>query len=65
MKTARFVRGVIAFAGDLGHVSAQVAFAVEPTPAPAVVDVALGDGGVLHGQVVDLQGRAWRASPSP
>jgi hypothetical protein len=31
----------------------QVAFAVEPVP--AVVDVAMSDGEVLHGQVVDLQ----------
>jgi len=32
------------------------AFAVEPAPAPAVVDVALSDGGMLHGQVLNLQG---------
>jgi hypothetical protein len=28
----------------------------EPAPAPAVSDIALADGGVLHGQVIDLQG---------
>ena len=54
MKTARFVRGVAISLAALGMCLPQVAFAAAPTP--AVVDVALSDGGVLHGQVVNLQG---------
>lgn len=34
----------------------QIAFAVEPVAQPAVADVALADGGTLHGQVLDSQG---------
>jgi hypothetical protein len=39
----------------------QVAFAVEP--APAILDVALADGGVLHGQVVNAQGAGAAGMP--
>jgi hypothetical protein len=40
-----------------------VAFAAGPAPAPAVVDVALGQGGVLQGQVVSLQGSGQAGVP--
>lgn len=56
MKTARFVRSVGVAVAVLGMCLPQVAFAAEPAATPAILDVALGDGGVLHGQVVDLQG---------
>ncbi len=56
MKTARFIRSVVISLATLGMCLPQVAFAAEPVSMPAVVDVALSDGGVLHGQVVDLQG---------
>jgi hypothetical protein len=56
MKTAKFVRGVLVVLATCGICTPQLAFAADPTPAPAVLDVALGDGGVLHGQVVNLQG---------
>jgi hypothetical protein len=56
MKIARFVRSVFISLATLGMCFPQVVFAATHTPAPAVVDVALSDGGVLHGRVVDLQG---------
>jgi hypothetical protein len=56
MKTAKIVRGFALSLAALGMCVPQVAFAVESAPAPAVVDVALSDGGVLHGRVVSLQG---------
>ena len=34
----------------------ELALAASPPTPPAVIDVAMADGGVLHGQVVDLQG---------
>jgi hypothetical protein len=39
----------------LGTCIPQIACAAAPTT-PAVVDIALSDGGVLHGRVVDLKG---------
>jgi hypothetical protein len=39
----------------------QVAFAAEP--APAILDVALADGGVLHGQVINAQGAGAAGMP--
>ena len=56
MKTARFVRGVIVTLAAVGMCLPPAALAVEPGPMPTVVDVALSDGGMLHGQVLDLQG---------
>jgi hypothetical protein len=41
----------------------QVVFAAAPSTVPAVVDIALADGGVLHGQVVDLQGSGVTGAP--
>ena len=40
----------------LGLCLPEMTLAVAPAPTPAVVDIAMADGGVLHGQVVDLQG---------
>ncbi len=54
MKIARLVRGVALSLAALGVCVPQIAFAVEP--APAILDVALADGGVLHGQVLNTQG---------
>jgi len=56
MKTGWLVRSVMISLATLGLCLPQVAFAASPTPTPPVVDIALADGGVLHGQVVDLQG---------
>jgi hypothetical protein len=53
------IRGVAIFLAVLGMCVPELALAA-PTPAtpaaPAVVDVALANGGVLHGQLIDLQG---------
>jgi hypothetical protein len=41
----------------LGMCLPEMVLAAPPPPTPpAVVDIAMADGGVLHGQVVDLQG---------
>jgi hypothetical protein len=56
MKTAQFVRGVALSLATLGLCLPQFAFAVELAPVPAIMDVALADGGVLYGRVVNLQG---------
>jgi hypothetical protein len=63
MKTGRIIRGVVVSLAALGVCLPQVAFAMELAPAPAVVDVALGEGGVLHGQVVNLQGAGIAGTP--
>jgi hypothetical protein len=63
MKSVRIVRGVMVSLATLGLCMPHVAFAVELAPAPAVVDVALADGGVLHGQVVNLQGAGIAGTP--
>ena len=57
MKKGRFVRGLVVSLATLGVCLPEVVIAATPQPQmPAVVDIALADGGVLHGQVVDLQG---------
>jgi hypothetical protein len=56
MKTARFVRSVVLSLATVGMCLPQVTLAATPAPTPAIVDVALSDGGMLRGQVVDLQG---------
>jgi hypothetical protein len=61
MKTAAFVRGVVVLLATVGICVPQVAFAA--APAPAIMDVALSDGGVLHGKVVDLQGTGLASVP--
>jgi hypothetical protein len=63
MKTARVVQTVAFFLATLGMCLPELAFAQMPTtttppPTPAVVDIALADGGVLHGRLVDLQNRS-------
>jgi hypothetical protein len=56
MKLGKFVRRVAITLAVLGMSLPEVALAAAPVAPPAVIDVALADGGVLHGQVVDLQG---------
>ena len=56
MKNGRLVRGVAIFLAVLGMCVPELAFAAPTPAAPAVVDVALTDGGVLHGQLIDLRG---------
>jgi hypothetical protein len=55
MRTGRIVRWVAVSLATLGLCLPQVAFAQAAPAAPPVVDIAMADGGVLHGQVVDLQ----------
>ncbi|MEN6452072.1 MAG: carboxypeptidase-like regulatory domain-containing protein [Thermoguttaceae bacterium] len=57
MRTSRVVRAVAASLAVVGMCLPQAAFASAPPATPAVVDIALADGGVLRGQVVDLQGK--------
>jgi hypothetical protein len=48
----------------LGVCLPRLAFAeATAPPAPAVVDVAMADGGVLHGQLIDLQGSSVAGVP--
>jgi len=56
MKTGRLVRGMVVSLAVFGMCIPGMAFAASPPSAPAVVDIAMADGGVLHGQLVDLQG---------
>jgi len=58
MKTRRIVNGVMVSLAAIGFLLPQPLVAGNPAPASAVVDVALRDGGVLIGQVVDAQGAA-------
>jgi hypothetical protein len=56
MSHGGLVRTVLVLMATLGICLPEAAFAAAPPPPPAVTDIALADGGVLHGQVVDLQG---------
>jgi hypothetical protein len=56
MKSGILVRGIAVFLGVVGICLPELAFAAAPAAPPAVVDVALSDGGVLHGQLIDLRG---------
>ncbi|MCE5266509.1 MAG: hypothetical protein LLG00_01295 [Planctomycetaceae bacterium] len=56
MTVRRLVQAVAVSLAALGVCVPELAFAAEQPKAPAVVDIALADGGVLQGQVVDLQG---------
>ena len=63
MKTGKVIRTATLLLATLGMCLPQVGFAQAPStpttpPTPAVVDIALADGGVLHGQLVDLQNRS-------
>jgi hypothetical protein len=56
MMSGRLVRCIAIFLAVVGMCVPELAFAA-PVPAkPAVVDVAMSDGGVLHGQLIDLRG---------
>lgn len=63
MKIGRLVRGMMISLAALGVCLPELALAASPPTSPAVVDVAMADGGVLHGQVVDLQGAATTGVP--
>ncbi len=56
MKTGKTVRSAVVAWAALGMCLSPVAFAAEPLAAPVVGDVALSDGGLLQGRVVDLHG---------
>jgi hypothetical protein len=56
MKNARIIRCVAVFLAAVAMCTPELAFAAPASPAPAVVDVALSNGGVLHGQLIDLRG---------
>jgi hypothetical protein len=60
MKNRRVIRAVAVLLATMGMCLPQVVLAEAPAAAPApaapaVVDIAMADGGVLHGQLVDLQ----------
>jgi len=54
MKVTEFGKGFVVFLALVGVCVPAPAFAAAPA-APAIADIALQNGGVLHGQVVDLQ----------
>lgn len=56
MKIRGIVRGVAVSLAAWAICLPSVVFSAEQAPALAVVDIAMADGGILHGQVVDLQG---------
>ncbi len=56
MKTGRILRCVMISLATLGFCLPHAAFAAAPSAEPPVADIALANGGVLHGKVVDLQG---------
>jgi hypothetical protein len=59
----RIFRTVLVSWAALGLLLPEAAMAVEKPSKPVVVDVALRDGGVLVGQVVDPQGAAVAGAP--
>jgi hypothetical protein len=63
MKTRRIVNGVMVSLAAIGFLLPQPLVAASPAPASPVADVALRDGGVLIGQVVDAQGAALGSVP--
>jgi hypothetical protein len=63
MKNGRLIRGMAIFLALVGTCVPELAFAAPPSTAPTVVDVALTDGGVLHGQLIDLRGGAAAGVP--
>ena len=56
MKTVQVIRNVTVSLSLVGLCIPTVAFSAPPASEPAVVDIALADGGTLHGRVIDLQG---------
>ncbi|MBN1394211.1 MAG: carboxypeptidase regulatory-like domain-containing protein [Pirellulales bacterium] len=63
MKTGWILKSAMVSLATLGMCLPSVAFAASPTTQSPVVDVALTDGGVLQGQVVDLQGKGVSGVP--
>ncbi len=63
MKTRRIVNGVMVSLAAIGFLLPQPLLAAKPAPASPAVDVALRDGGLLVGQVVDEQGVALASAP--
>ena len=55
MKRGRLIRGVFVSLAVVGLCLPEVALAAEQTPPPVVTDIALAEGGTLHGQLVDLR----------
>jgi hypothetical protein len=55
MRKGRLIRSVAVSLATLGLCLPSVVFAAPAPATPPVVDIAMADGGVLHGQVVDLQ----------
>lgn len=56
MKSFKMFRGVALALAVTGMIAPQAALAMEPVAGPIVTDVALQEGGMLLGQVVDKQG---------
>jgi hypothetical protein len=57
MSAVRMIWSVVVSLAAVGMCLPQAVFAAAPAPpTPVVMDVALSDGGVLYGRVVDLQG---------
>lgn len=56
MKSVRIIRSVMVSLSLVGLCIPTVALAGPPASEPAVVDIALADGGTLHGRVIDLEG---------
>ena len=63
MKRGRLFRGVFVSLALVGLCLPEVALAAEQAPAPVVTDIALADGGTLHGQLVDLRGGGVAGAP--
>jgi len=64
MKFAAIIRGLVVSVAVLGICLPQTSLASRPVKqAPVVVDVALGQGGVLLGQFVDTNGAAKANTP--
>jgi hypothetical protein len=58
MKTRRILNGVMVSLAAVGFLIPTPLLAGSPAPAPVVVDIALRDGGMLVGQVVNDRGTA-------
>jgi hypothetical protein len=56
MKAVQVVRATMVSMALVSLCVPSVAFAIEPAAQPAVIDIALADGGTLHGRAIDLQG---------
>jgi hypothetical protein len=63
MKRARFIRGVFVSLAVVGLCVPEVALAAEQTPPPVITDIALAEGGTLHGQLVDLRAGGVAGAP--